>query len=126
MTVEGPGRGITARYPAFALWGLTRYPQAPFSEELKPGFEFSLGWLVKNRLKAGGWAAAPGGDFSFTVTMPAVHALDRLAFLPEYGKAASMLREQARRRVVGENRGTAAHPWWTPYGEGGQPSGAAT
>ena len=121
-----PGRGLSARYPAYALWGLTRYPQAPFDKKLRKGFEFSIAWMWKNRLKGGGWAIGRDGDFSLTVTMPAVHALDRLAFHPDWGKAADKMRTEARRRVVRERRGTKASPWWTPYGDRGKPSAAAT
>jgi hypothetical protein len=124
---DSPGRGASARYPAYALWGLTRYPQAPFSKNLEKGFEFSLSWLHKNRLEGGGWAIGRDGNFSLTVTTPAVHALDRLAFLPtEWGKAADTMRKEARLRVMRERRGSKKSPWWTPYGDRGKPSGAAT
>lgn len=125
-TVQGPGRGEFSRYPAFALWGLCRFPQGPFSPHLKSGLEFALKWLQKNQLRTGGWSMEPSGKFSFTVTMPAVHALDRLAFHPEYGKLSSTLAAHGRRAVVRENRGSDKRPWWTPYDEGAPPNGAAT
>jgi len=120
------GRGRTLRYPAFALWGLTRYPQAPFSKGLEKGFIYSLAMLQRYKLDGGGWPVERGGDFSLTVSMPCVHALDRLAYHPRYGAVAELLRSQARQRVVRERRGAKALPWWTPYGDQGKPSGAAT
>jgi hypothetical protein len=122
----GSGRGQTARYPAFALWGLTRYPQAPFADSLRGGLDFAVAWLLKHRLKAGGWANEREEALSFTVTMPAVHALDRLVFHPEWGDVAGVLAARARENVVKHNRGSKNSPWWTPYGMGAKPSGAAT
>lgn len=125
-TAQGSGRGESARYPAFALWGLCRFPQGPFSSELASGLRFALKWLGKNKLPTGGWAMQPDGGFSFTVSMPAIHSLDRLSFHPEYGKLATVLAQDGRNAVVRDNRGSKTRPWWTPYGESAPPNGAAT
>jgi hypothetical protein len=66
------------------------------------------------------------GDLSLTVTTPAIHALDRVKFHPRFGSVATTLAQQAREAVVKANRGSARQPWWTPYGDAGRPSGAAT
>ena len=127
-TAAVTARGEFSRYPAFSLWALTRYPQGPFAPELRGGLGFAVKWLATYRLADGGWSTGKSktGELSLTTTMPAVHAFDRLAFHPEYGKVATVLAKQGRRAVVMANRGTKKAPWWTIHGDGGRPSGAAT
>lgn len=120
-----PARG-SARYPAFALWGLTRYPQGALDDSFGPAIKQAVRWLADHRLEGGGWATDRDGTFSLTVTMPAVHAFDRLSYHPTHGEAVTALAAEARRRVVREARGTKASAWWTPQGDAGQPSGATT
>jgi hypothetical protein len=124
--VEGNGRGELARYPAYAIWGLTRFPETAFDRRYREGLAFAIDWLNRNSLTEGGWPAALTGDFSFTVTMPAVRGLDRICRHPSYGKGASRLAAAARIALMRSNRGGSSQAWWTPYGDGAPPSAAAT
>ncbi|HXF30234.1 MAG TPA: hypothetical protein VN522_01850 [Solirubrobacterales bacterium] len=123
---RGKGDRDATRYPVFALWGLTRFPQGALDKKFDEAIGKAVRWLDKNRLEDGGWATDRDDCFSLTVTMPTVHAFDRLRHHPTYGDAAQGMADQARRRVVREARGTKASAWWTPYGDGGDPSGATT
>jgi hypothetical protein len=74
------GRGEWSRFPAYALWGLMRYPASRHDDALSPGILFSYKWLKDNALPAGGWSQSRGDDRLWLPgTMVAVHALDRLA-----------------------------------------------
>jgi hypothetical protein len=74
-------RGDFSRYPAYALWGLLRYPGALSDPQIFKGAEFSANWLIRRQLARGGWSIRATGDdrLSLPVTMPAVLGLERLA-----------------------------------------------
>ena len=126
VRARGKGERDSTRYPAFALWGLTRFPQSAFDDKFDEAIAKAVKWLWNHRLEDGGWATDRDDSFSFTVTMPTVHAFDRLAHHPTYGVAVKAMADQARRRVVREAQGLKTSAWWTPYGDGGEPSGAST
>lgn len=77
------GRGVYARYPAYALWGLMRFPAAVFDPQIFEGARFSASWLMKRTRPSGAWTVDGARDDSVPISLPAtmaaVHGLDRLA-----------------------------------------------
>jgi hypothetical protein len=91
------GRGEWSRFPAYALWGLMRYPSSRHDPALKEGIMFSYRWLRAHCLPSGGWAEdREKGPLWLPGTMVAVHALDRFAIYNG-------------ERVSQESRGIADH-----------------
>ena len=79
VKTTGSGRGEWTRFPVFALWGLTRFHRAIFDPEFEDGLAIAIKWLARNELPGGGWGVHKSAhELSFTMTTPAVHALDRL------------------------------------------------
>lgn len=79
-----PGaRGTYARYPSYALWGLSRFPAALSDPEIFAGAKFSATWLLGRTRPSGGWTVDGTRDdqaeISLPATMAAVHGLDRTA-----------------------------------------------
>jgi hypothetical protein len=129
MSPSGPGRGDCARFPVFALWGLTRYHRAIADRRFEDGIAFAIKWLSRNELPEGGWAVQRGvADLSFTMTTPAIHALDRLRTHHRHGDDASRLTHNAREAFQRRANLVSGcqQAWWTPYDEGADPSAAAT
>lgn len=122
-------RGQWARYPAYALWGLTRFPTAAHQKELAPGIRFCLAWLHRHRRDNGGWTVdnSTTGPLSLPATMVAVHALDRLVLHgpDNYRGPASQLSAAARAAVTREAEGKASHRWWRQI-PNGMPCAGAT
>ena len=128
VTGVGRGRGERTRFPVFALWGLTRFPRAPYEPRHQAGLAFVMQWLLDNQLTGGGWPVDKEHDeLSFTMTAPAIDALDRLEFHAVYGEQARMMAHEARAAIASrahsDGRGLS---WWTPYADSDDPSPAGT
>src|SRR5579863_10325342 len=73
------GRGEWHRFPAYALWGIMRYPAALHDPALSSGALFSAEWLIRHQLPGGGWSQGSQYDqIWLPATMVATTALDRL------------------------------------------------
>lgn len=103
----GPGgRGVYARYPAYALWGLMRFPAAVIDPEVFDGARFSASWLMKRTRPSGAWTVRGARDdatpISLPATMAAVHGLDRLAPIARgiYGRNCMQASAAARDAIV--------------------------
>ncbi len=120
-----PGaRGEWSRFPAYALWGLMRYPASRHDETLKHGIAFSYRWLRDNCLPSGGWSQSrEQGPLWLPGTMVAVHALDRLAVYSGEGiaRAAGELVDRARGHIIAnaQHKNGNRQQFWTqtPGGE---------
>jgi hypothetical protein len=81
--IKPGGRGAYARYPAYALWGLMRFPGGVSDPEVFEGAKFSASWLMRRTRSSGAWTVDGVRDeempISLPATMAAVHGLDRLA-----------------------------------------------
>lgn len=125
VTDSGPGRGQSTRFPAFALWGLTRFPRAAFEPRHQAGLAFVMRWLWINQLKTGGWPVEHGADhLSLTMTAPVLDGLDRLQFHPVYGEEATHLAGRARSAIVRRAQNGRGTSWWNPHDDA--PDSAAT
>jgi hypothetical protein len=119
------GRGEFTRYPAYALWGLMRYPAALTDPNLCQGIGFSVKWLREHALPSGGWAEGrEPGPLWLPGTMVAVHALDRSGI---YGSSnAAGLTHTAREHVAANARQkTRKQSYWIQT-DGGEPCPGAT
>ncbi|HEY3960112.1 MAG TPA: hypothetical protein VGL68_06320 [Solirubrobacteraceae bacterium] len=124
------GRGEWTRFPAYALWGLMRYPASRHNETLKPGIVFCYKWLRANRLLAGGWSQSPeAGQLWLPGTMVAVHALDRLGVYSNSTMAQQTqdLVDSARDHIVenAQRKNGDRQQFWTQT-LGGEPCPGAT
>jgi hypothetical protein len=122
-------RGEWTRYPAYALWGLMRYPAALQDPRLAAGATYAYRWLATYRLKRGGWAQTRRPDALWLpATTVAVHAVERLALytnrrqLPEAAAIVSMARDAVVQTAEGRNKGQR---WW-PQEPGGDPCPGTT
>ena len=81
--IKPGGRGVYARYPAYALWGLMRFPGSISDPVVFDGAKFSASWLMGRTRPSGAWTVDGTRDdntaISLPATMAAVHGLDRLA-----------------------------------------------
>jgi hypothetical protein len=123
---RGDGRGEFSRFPAYALWGLTRYLRAIGERRYHTGLQFAVSWLAQHRRPRGGWAVGTGGELSYVSTLPAVHALDRLTLHPTLGTVAAELARDARTAVAFAVQRTHGRAWWTADGPGAPPSAGVT
>lgn len=114
--VDEGGRGSSARYPAYSLWGLSRFEAARHDPALANEIKFALSWLAGNKLRGGGWGPRAGSDepLSYVVTMPAVSALDRFTYHPDLGGPSRALAAGARAAVArsASSRGTSTQRYW--------------
>jgi hypothetical protein len=125
-------RGGFSRYPAYALWGLMRFPAGLANDEIFDGARFSADWLLRRARPSGGWSvaglASDDAPISLPATMAAVHGLDRL---PAYtrGKLGERCRAAAtaaREGVVEEASGSGSKRFWTQRGGGRACPGATS
>lgn len=87
----GVSRGEWTRFPAYALWGLMRYPASRQQQSVADGIKFCYSWLLANQLEAGGWSQSKGdGPLWLPGTMVAVHALERLGMYSQPTAAAKI------------------------------------
>lgn len=99
------GRGEWSRFPAYALWGLMRYPAARHDKQLGQGVVFSYEWLSKHQLPSGGWSQSREEEpLWLPATMVAVHALDRLAIYSGATKAQEIsgIADRARDHILAQ------------------------
>jgi hypothetical protein len=113
-----PGaRGEWTRFPAYALWGLMRYPAALRDPALARGAVFSYMWLEKAARRDGGWTQlrrpAKDDPMSLPVTMVAAHALERFAIYTRdrRGRAEALVNE-ARDEIARAAEGRTSQRWW--------------
>lgn len=114
-----PGRrGEYSRYPAYALWGLMRFPAGLADEKIVDGARFSATWLIRRARPSGGWSVegrpSDDGAISLPATMAAVYGLDRL---PPYVRGSLAARcnaaSSAARDAVAEHAyGSGTQSYW--------------
>jgi hypothetical protein len=114
-----PGaRGGYARYPAYTLWGLMRFPGALAESEILDGARFSASWLLARTRPAGAWTVDgvrdDDIDISLPATMAAVHGLDRMAPVARgsYGKKCEKAAYEAREAIVAAAGRSKEGPFW--------------
>jgi len=113
------GRGEWHRFPAYALWGIMRYPAALHDPALSSGALFSAEWLIRHQLPGGGWSQGSQYDqIWLPATMVATTALDRLVGFTR-GKvrsaaqaAAVRARSALRAFAIGRVKTQLAWPQW--------------
>jgi hypothetical protein len=123
------GRGEWNRFPAYALWGLMRYPLARQDAAFDDGIRYSYTMLQRYSLPAGGWSQSrKDGPLWLPVTMVAVHALDRLALYTSndaFNKV-RQLTNRARDHVTSEGRKHNRHQMYWMQAPTGEPCPGTT
>ncbi len=118
-------RGEYSRYPAYALWGLMRYPGALAEKEIFEGAKFSANWLIRKARPSGGWSVKGHSDeerlLSLPATMPAVLGLDRFAPYArgDLGRKCIQCSRDARAAIAAAAVGSGEWRFWRqlPGGE---------
>jgi hypothetical protein len=125
------GRGVYARYPAYALWGLMRFPAAVSEPEVLEGAKFSASWLMRRQRPAGAWTLDGERNdelpVSLPATMAAVHGLDRLApyVRGAFGQRSMATTSAARDAIMATAERADAGVFWRQL-PGGVPCPGAT
>ncbi len=118
LHIKPSQRGGYSRYPAYALWGLMRFPGGLADPEIVGGARFSASWLLKRARPSGGWTvggqAGYEGQISLPVTMAAVHGLDRLVPFERgsNGERFAAAAAGARRAIAAEAQHKGAGVYW--------------
>jgi hypothetical protein len=110
------GRGVYSRYPAYALWGLMRFPNALYDPAIFDSAKFSANWLVGRARPSGGWtvdgAPVDDSEVSLPATMAAVHGLDRMSpyvrgkLGAQYAAAAEAARDAVVEQAIKSGEGS--------------------
>lgn len=125
------GRGGYARYPAYTLWGLMRFPGAIAEPEIFDGAKFSASWLLARTRPGGAWTVDgvrnDDMDISLPATMAAVHGLDRMVPLARgaYGAKCERAAHEAREAIIAAAEKSKEGPFWCQR-RGGTPCPGAT
>ncbi|HEU0250431.1 MAG TPA: hypothetical protein VFR48_06885 [Solirubrobacteraceae bacterium] len=125
----GVSRGEWTRLPAYALWGLMRYPAVRQEKDIAAGIGFAYSWLLENRLEAGGWSQSRpkhGELLWLPGTMVAVHALERLGMYstPTGAKRIDEAVNAARDHVTENAQRHQRQRYWEQMVGGGPCAGA--
>jgi hypothetical protein len=120
-------RGEYGRYPAYALWGLMRFPAAMSDPVLRDGADAAFRLLQQFERRGGGWGNhRTSTELCFPVTAVAIHALDRYrSFLNGSDLAtAARLTDDARKTLAFRADGRVGGRWWSQWNGGSQCPGA--